>query len=217
MKKSIIVFLAMSVFFSMMLGCGIQSTSGDRLLEKEAETFHEIPEAVVCLADGEAFSEEEFLQGIFRNENAYAAWGLLEHWEYYYRPVYVPVEFALDKILFAGGYLVYIYTNEADELYEFVWNVTLSEEAVRGYGKEIEVPDSDDMYVVAGCGMDFYEAKYNEEYRASRKDSIYGDGWSMTFITQESVFNIGMPFSIDMNEEEFGRIMQVERVYIKGK
>ncbi|MCL2747480.1 MAG: hypothetical protein FWE59_02355 [Oscillospiraceae bacterium] len=218
MKKIMVVILSIAVFSLLLCGCAQQPTYSDPVVTNNAEAPVETQEIANCLADGEAYNEEEFHQGILRNEGLYAAWGLLENWDYYYHPVYVPREFKLINILFAGGYLVYRYINEADELYEFVWNVSKTEESVRGYGKEIDVPgETDDMYITSKCGMDFYEAKSNEEYRASRNNSIYGDGWSMTFITQGSVFNIGMPFSVNYCEAELGKMIQVEKVYIKGR
>ncbi len=205
MKRSIVICLMIAVFASLLSGCGQQSS---------AENLNEIPETAVCRADGEAYSEEEFLQGILNKEEDYVAWGITEYWEYYYRPAYIPEGFTLEKILFAGGYLVYLYTNEANELYEFIWNVTLSEEAVRGHGKEIEIPDvKEDIYIVSGSGMSFNEAKNNKEYRESRVDSIYKDGWAVTFIIEGTVFDIGMPFSIP--EEDLSKLIDVERVYIK--
>jgi hypothetical protein len=199
------MFLMIAVFASLISGCGQQSS---------AENPDEIPETAVCRADGEAYSEEEFLQGILNKEEDYVAWGITEYWEYYYRPVYIPEGFTLKKILFAGGYLVYLYTNEANELYEFIWNVTLSEEAVRGYGKEIEIPGvADDTYIVSSSGMSYSEAKNNKDYRESRANSIYKDGWAVTFITEGTVFDIGMPFSIP--EDDLSKLIDVERVYIQ--
>ena len=208
MKKGTTIFLAIAILALLLCGCNHAPQISTPKLPNET------PEnAIGSKAPGEAYSEVEFLQGILTNEGNYAAWGLLDHWEYYYRPTYIPEGFKLDKILFAGGYLAYNYSNQADELYEFIWNVTLREEAVRGYGKELEIPGAkEDVYIVAACGMDFSEAKNNTEYRESRKNSAYNDGWSMTFITEETVFEVGMPFSI--NEEDLSKMLQIERVYI---
>jgi uncharacterized protein YceK len=201
-KRRIAIFLIFAVFASLLSGCGQQSS---------AENPNETPEIAVCRAQGEAYSEEEFLQGILNKEEDYVAWGITDTWEYYYRPVNIPEGFVLDVILFAGGYLVYRYFNEAGELYEFVWNVTLSEEAVRG--KELDIPGAkEDTYIISSSGMSYSEAKNNKEYRESRVDSIYKDGWSVTFIIEGAVFDIGMPFSIP--EEDLGKLIQVEKVYI---
>ena len=214
MKKSILILLMIAILASLVSGCGHKAVTKETTNTDSGET-------TVCVsrAEGMAYSEEEFFNGILRNTGAYEAWGLLEYWEYYYRLVYIPEGFELESILFAGGYLVYNYRNEADELFEFVWNRGLGEEAVRDYrgqvdGIEVEIPGTkDDMYIIASSGMDFSEAKNNKEWRENRKSSIYSDAWGIAFSTDGNMFLMGLPFSIP--EEDLGKIIQVERVYIK--